>query len=117
MLNVNNVLTVLKDYIPIEAAIVMMPPDESEQTIHFEFKEILGTEYPLKKLKRFEFYEEVKSLDTCLVIATGERRRFANILLVRGVVKSIEKRRRKSWNQKSKKNGRMEQRVPLKTDT
>jgi L-fucose mutarotase len=90
MLNVNNVLTVLKDYIPIEAAIVMMPPDESEQTIHFEFKEILGTEYPLKKLKRFEFYEEVKSLDTCLVIATGERRRFANILLVRGVVKSIE---------------------------
>jgi L-fucose mutarotase len=62
MLNVNNVLVVLKDYIPIESAIVMIPPDESEQTIHLEFREILGTEYPLKKLKRFEFYEEVKSL-------------------------------------------------------
>lgn len=87
MLRVNDVLTILKDYIPIETAIVMMPPDESIQTIHLEFEEILGTEYPLKKLKRFEFYEEVKSNDTCLVIATGETKRFANILLVIGVVK------------------------------
>jgi len=87
MLRVNDVLTILKDYIPIETAIVMMPPDESIQTIHLEFEEILGTEYTLKKLKRFEFYEEVKSNDTCLVIATGETKRFANILLVIGVVK------------------------------
>jgi|SRR5450759_2005091 len=87
MLMVTDVLNILKDYIPIEAAIVMIPPDDSLQAIHSEFEEILGTGNPLKKLKRFEFYEEVKSNDTCLVIATGESKRFANILLVIGVVK------------------------------
>jgi L-fucose mutarotase len=87
MLRVTEVLGVLKEYISIEHAIVMMPPDESNQPIHEDFEEILGAGYPLKKLKRFEFYEEVKSNDTCLIIATGEIRRFANILLVIGVVK------------------------------
>jgi L-fucose mutarotase len=87
MLKVTDVLNILKDYIPIEAAIVMIPPDDSLQAIHSEFEEILGTDNPLKKLKRLEFYEEVKSNDTCLVIATGESKRFANILLVIGMVK------------------------------
>lgn len=87
MLGVTDVLKILKDYIPIEAAVVMIPTDESLQTIHSEFDEILGSGISLKKLKRFEFYEEVKSNDTCLVIATGESKRFANILLVIGVVK------------------------------
>jgi len=87
MLKVTDVLCVLKDFIPIETAMVMIPADESRQTIHSEFEEMLGTDIPLKKLKRFEFYEEVKSNDTCLVIATGESKRFANILLVTGVVK------------------------------
>jgi len=87
MLRVTDVLNILKDYIPIETAMVMIPPDDSLQAIHSEFEGILGTGNPLKKLKRFEFYEEVKSNDTCLVIATGESKRFANILLVIGVVK------------------------------
>jgi L-fucose mutarotase len=87
MLRVTDVLNILKDYIPIETAMVMIPPDDSLQAIHSEFEEILGTGNPLKKLKRFEFYEEVKSNDTCLVIATGESKRFANILLIIGVVK------------------------------
>lgn len=90
MLRVSEVLAVLKEFIPIEAAIVMIPPDESDQEIHSEYEEILGTDNPLKKLKRFEFYEEVKSNDTCLVIATGESKRFANILLVIGVIKSSD---------------------------
>lgn len=87
MLCVTDVLPILKDYIPIETAIVMIPPDESIQTIHSEFEVILGPDISIKKIKRFEFYEEVKSVDTCLVIATGEIKRFANILLVIGVVK------------------------------
>ena len=87
LVGVTEVLNVIKDYIPIESAIVMIPPDESIQSIHTEFESILGPANPLKKIKRFEFYEEVKSPDTCLVIATGETKRFANILLVIGVVK------------------------------
>ena len=87
LLVITDVLSVLKEFIPIETAMVMVPPDGSIQAIHSEFEEILGPEISLKVLKRFEFYEEVKSSDTCLVIATGEGRRFANILLVIGVVK------------------------------
>ncbi|HUX59563.1 MAG TPA: RbsD/FucU family protein [Bacteroidales bacterium] len=87
MLKVTDVVTILKDYIPIEAAIVMVSPDDNLQPIHLEFEEILGMDISLKRLKRFEFYEEVKSEDTCLVIATGETKRFANILLFIGVVK------------------------------
>ena len=87
LLVVTDVLSVLKEFIPIETAMVMVPPDGSSQTIHSEFEEILGPEITLKNLKRCEFYEEVKSSDTFLVIATGEERRFANILLVMGVVK------------------------------
>lgn len=86
MLKVTEVLNVLKDCISIESAIVMLPVDNSVQQIHIEFEKILGSEISLKKIKRFEFYEEVKSNDTCLVIATGESKRFANILLVIGVV-------------------------------
>jgi L-fucose mutarotase len=87
LVGVTDVLDVLKDFIPIESAIVMIPPDNSIQPIHSEFEDILGTANSLKKIKRFEFYEEVKSPDTCLVIATGETKRFANILLVVGVIK------------------------------
>jgi L-fucose mutarotase len=87
LLVVTDVLSVLNEFIPIETAMVMVPPDGSIQPIHNEFEAILGPEIALKSLKRFDFYEEVKSPDTCLVIATGEERRFANILLVIGVIK------------------------------
>jgi L-fucose mutarotase len=87
LVGVTDVLNVLKDHVPLESAMVMIPPEESIQPIHSEFENILGSTIPLKKIKRFEFYEEVKSFDTCLVIATGETKRFANILLVVGVIK------------------------------
>jgi L-fucose mutarotase len=87
MLSVVDVLKVIAETIPVESALVMTPPDGAEQPIHKEFKEILGNDVPLVSTKRFEFYTEAKSPDTCLVIATGEIRRFANILLTIGVVK------------------------------
>jgi L-fucose mutarotase len=87
MISVTDILNVLVDCIPVESAIIMIPPDESIQPIHKDFEEILGRDMVFEKVKRFEFYEEVKSDDTCLVIASGETRRFANILLVIGVIK------------------------------
>ena len=87
MLNVTDVLKVIKEVIPIESYIVMVPPDEAPQIIHNEFVNILGENIPVQKVKRFDFYKEAQSPDTCLVIATGEIRRFANILIVIGVVK------------------------------
>ncbi|MEO6813973.1 MAG: RbsD/FucU family protein [Ginsengibacter sp.] len=91
VLSVKEVLRVLKDYISIESGIVVMPEDESEQSVHNEFQKILGEGIFLKRQKRFEFYREVKSQDTCLAISTGETRLFANILLTIGSIKLSER--------------------------
>lgn len=86
MLSVPDVLKIIIDAIPVESYLIMLPPDETPQPIHDEFLEILG-EIPVTKVKRFDFYKEARSNDTFLVIATGEIRRFANILITVGVVK------------------------------
>ena len=87
LLSVVDVLSVLVGYVAVESALVMLPHDDLVPEIHQEFVEILEKGTPLAKVKRFEFYDAAKSADTCLVIATGESRRFANILLTIGVVK------------------------------
>ncbi len=87
MFSVSDVLKVIKDAIPVESYLVMLPPDEAPQEIHDEFLGILGENTPVTKVKRIDFYKEARSADTCLVIATGEIRRFANILITIGVVK------------------------------
>jgi L-fucose mutarotase len=87
LLSVTEVLQIIRDAISIESYIVMLPPDEVPQAIHEEFMEILGESIPVIKMKKIDFYKEARTLDTCLVIATGEIRRFANILITIGVVK------------------------------
>ena len=69
---------------------MMVPPDEIEHPIHKEILEIFGPDIVIKRERRFEFYREVKSENTCLAIATGETRRFGNILIVIGNVKPSE---------------------------
>ena len=83
LLTVTDVLKVLVTAIPIEAAEVMQPPT-GEPSIFAEFRQILGME--LKPLGRFEFYDAASSNDVALVIATGEQRIYANLLLTVGVV-------------------------------
>lgn len=87
MVSVTDVLKVISKEIPIESYYVMEPPDGAHQPIFDEFTEILGKDIQVEKVKRFDFYKKAQSPENCLVIATGERRRFANILLVIGVVK------------------------------
>ena len=87
VVQVTQVLETMVETVPIESAMVMVPPDGAHQAVFDEFAALLpGIE--MKKLKRFEFYEEAKSEQTGLVIATGEQRRFANLLLTIGVIKS-----------------------------
>ncbi|HMO56516.1 MAG TPA: RbsD/FucU family protein [Roseiflexaceae bacterium] len=85
MLRVTDVLAVLADAIPIEAAHVMMPDDGPEPPIFAEFRTLLPG-IALAHLGRFPFYESARSPNLVLVIATGERRIYANILLTIGVV-------------------------------
>ena len=84
LLTVTDVLRVLIEAIPIEAAEVMQPPT-GEPPIFAEFRALLsGME--LGKLGRFEFYDAARERDTALVVATAEQRIYANILLTIGVV-------------------------------
>ena len=87
MVKVTHVLEALVDAIPIEAAEVMITPDGTPVPIHDEFRQLLPGGIDLTEKKRFDFYDEVRKPHTQLVIATGEQRRFANLLLTIGVVK------------------------------
>lgn len=85
LLSVTDVLAALADAIPVEAAHVMVPESGPEPPIFAEFRGLLpGLE--LQSLGRFPFYEAARGPDVALVIATGERRVYANLLLTIGVV-------------------------------
>ncbi len=86
LVTVTDVLKVLVESIPIEAALVMQPADATEPPIWAEFRRILPAEVQLQALGRFEFYDAADEPETALVIATGEQRIYANILLTIGVV-------------------------------
>lgn len=78
------VLAAVASAIPIEAAAVMRP-EEGEPEIWEKFRTVLSG-VDLEPLDRFAFYEAASSDDVALVIATGEQRLYANILLTIGVV-------------------------------
>jgi L-fucose mutarotase len=85
VLTATDVLSVLVDAIQVEVAHVMVPDIGEEPPIFGEFRALLdGME--LYILRRYEFYDAARSPDVALVIATGERRIYANILLTIGVV-------------------------------
>jgi L-fucose mutarotase len=86
LVSVTDVLRALVDAIPIEAASVMMPPEETPP-IFAEFSQLLLPGVGLEPLERFAFYEAARDDNVALLIATGEERLYANILLTIGVVK------------------------------
>jgi L-fucose mutarotase len=85
VLTVTEVLRVVAGAIPVEAAQVMATADGSEPPIWGEFREALPG-IALELLERFAFYDAASTPDVALVIATGEQRVYANILLTIGVV-------------------------------
>lgn len=87
MVAVTDVLEALVESIPIEAATVMVPDDRADQPVFKEFRRLLPEQLDLTKITRFDFYDRARSGDTALVIATGEQRIYANLLLTIGVRK------------------------------
>jgi L-fucose mutarotase len=81
------VLDVLLDSIPVQDAAVMQVPNGAKAPVHAEFQSMLPNGVELKYMERIPFYEAAASSMTALVIATGETRRFANILLTIGALK------------------------------
>ena len=86
LVNGPDVLETLAQTIPIESAIVMETPDGQGVPIHETYRKLLPATATFSARKRHDFYAEAKAATTALVIATGEERRFANILLTIGVV-------------------------------
>lgn len=83
---VPEVVEVLLDAVVVDAATVMQPPSSvPEPEIFADFAGLLG-ETALERLGRHDFYRAARSADVALVIATGERRTYANLLLTLGVV-------------------------------
>ncbi|MDL1902340.1 RbsD or FucU transport [Anaerolineae bacterium CFX9] len=84
-LNAVEVLEGIVSAVPIEAADVMTPDDGSEPSIFADFRRLLPG-ISLRANNRWAFYDLARDSDCCLVIATGEQRIYANILLTIGVV-------------------------------
>lgn len=87
LVSVIDVLETLVQTVPIESAFIMETPDGQVVPIHEKFRALLPESASLTAKKRHDFYAEAKSPATALVVATGEERRFANILLTIGVVR------------------------------
>lgn len=85
LLTVTDVLRVVSSAIPVEAAHVMATADGTEPPIWADYRALLP-ENELQPLERFAFYAAAQSPTVALVIATGEQRIYANILLTIGVV-------------------------------
>ncbi len=85
LVNATEVLETLITAIPVEAVHVMQPHDGSTPDIFGEFSALLP-DHELQRVERFAFYDLARTQDVGLVIATGEARVYANIMLTIGVV-------------------------------
>lgn len=85
LVTATDALKAIASAIPVEAAHVMATADGSIPPIFAEFTDILGG-MTLEPVERFAFYGKASEPSTCLVVATGEQRVYANILLTIGVV-------------------------------
>ncbi len=95
MVSCTDVLQALVTAVPIEQANVMAYASEGPYSLSADppvwtaYRELLqseGIDITLDPLERFAFYETAKQPDVALVIATGDQRVYANLLLTIGVV-------------------------------
>ena len=81
---VTDVVEVLVDSIPIEAADVMTPDTGDEPGIFADFRALLPG-IQLEPHGRLDFYEMARGRDVALAVSTGDQRIYANLLLTIGV--------------------------------
>ncbi len=81
-----DIIRALVETVPLESALYMAPPDSKMPPIVAEYRKLIPKAVPFASLERFDFYDEASSPDTALVIASGEQRVYANLLMTVGVV-------------------------------
>lgn len=90
ILTVSQILEALKETVPIEEITLMTPPDGTMQPVFEEYKRIAPTDVPFNYVTQFPFYELAKESNIGLVIATGDVRNYANMILKVGFIKHPE---------------------------
>jgi L-fucose mutarotase len=86
LISVTDVLGVLADAIPLEAAHFMLQDDGGEAPVVAEFRRLLPA-VALQPVERFAFYDLARHPLTSIVVATGEQRLYANVLLTVGYIR------------------------------
>lgn len=84
LVGVVDMIAVLSTAVRFEEALVMLPETGPEPEIFAAFRQLLP-DLELPGVARHAFYAAARSEDVALVIATGEQRLYANILLTLGV--------------------------------
>ena len=85
LLDVDAILDVIAQAVPIESASVMVPPDGGTVPAHEGYKARLAEGVPFSELGRFEFYAASRSSDVAVLVASADQRIYANLLLTVGV--------------------------------
>ena len=88
LIPVDEILDVLIQSVPLEAAAVMRPDDGSGATapVWDRYAELLGPDLPLQPIDRQDFYAAARSPQLAVAVATGDERLYANILLTVGFI-------------------------------
>ena len=85
LLSVTQVLELLTTAVNFEAATLMVPDDDTEVEAHREYRRVLGDGVPFETTDRWSFYDLARSPDVGLIVATGDRRLYANVVLTVGL--------------------------------
>jgi len=85
ILSVSQILETLKETVPIEEASVMTPPDGAHLPVHEDFQRIIP-DVKFNFIPQFDFYKTAKADNVGLVIASGDMRNYANLLLKVGYI-------------------------------
>jgi L-fucose mutarotase len=84
VVTVTDVLSTLRGVMPIEKAVLMNADDGIEPPVHAEITAILGAGTRIEHVARTDFYTATRSDQLALVIASGDERWYANVLLTMG---------------------------------
>ena len=85
LLTVSQVLSGLVPLLNCEQAEIMLDENLTERPVIADYRQQLGETVELIGHERFDFYSAAKAQDVALVIATGDDRQYANLLLTVGV--------------------------------
>jgi L-fucose mutarotase len=86
LVTVTDILATLRLVVPIEKAVLMDPDDGGVRPVHAELVGLLDPETEVAHVPRSEFYAATRSDDLALVIASGDERWYANVLLTMGAL-------------------------------